>query len=207
MLALIKGFIISIALGVPAGPVGVLTIQNTLKSGFKSGLMTGLGSAAADIVFAAVGAFGVHFISDFLIENQDYIAVFGGLLLCFLGVYSLFKKPKQFQTSENQDFCSKENVIGFTSAFMISITNPATILAFMLAFSTFSLAENLTFFDASMLVLGVLIGAIVWWVTLAGLASKYKDRIKNNTNRILNVICGVIMTAFGIGMFVKTFIL
>ncbi len=206
MLALLKGFIISILLGVPAGPVGVLTIQNTLKSGFKSGLMTGLGSAVADVVFAVVGAFGVHFISDFLVENQVYIAIFGGILLCILGTYSILKKPKALQATESQDLCSKENVIGFTSALMISITNPATILAFMFAFSTFSLADNLTFFDASMLVLGVLIGAIVWWVTLAGLATKFKEKIKNKTNKILNVICGVIMIAFGIGMFVKTLI-
>ncbi len=206
MISFIKGIIISIALGVPAGPVGVMTIQNTLKRGFRSGLMTGLGSAVADIFFASVGAFGVHIISDYLIEHQDAISIIGGILLLFLGIRSILKKPKALQANQDNALYSKENVLGFTSALMISITNPATILAFLLAFSTFNVASNLTFFEAFMLVLGVLAGAVFWWVTLAALTAKFKEKIKDKTNKLLNIVCGVIMIILALAMFIKTFV-
>ncbi len=116
------------------------------------------------------------------------------------------KPAKALQTEASTDLCSKENVIGFTSAFMISITNPATILAFLFAFSTFDIAENLNLFEATMLVLGVLTGAIIWWVALAALANKFKEKIKDKTNRILNLACGGIMIVLALVMFIKPFI-
>jgi threonine/homoserine/homoserine lactone efflux protein len=56
---LIRGLLIGLIFGVPAGAIGALTIQRTLNSGFTAGLMTGLGSSAADILYACVGVFGV----------------------------------------------------------------------------------------------------------------------------------------------------
>lgn len=206
MLSLLKGIIISIALGVPAGPVGVMTIQNSLKSGFKSGFMTGMGSVVADLIFASVGAFGVHIISDFMKAYQDVIAIVGGIILIILGIRSIMKKPKPLQVNAEDVFISKENMKGFTAAFVISITNPATIMAFLVAFSTFNVAENLTLFEASMLVLGVVVGAVLWWLILAGGTSKFKEKIKDKTNKALNVGCGVIMIILAVVMFVKTII-
>ena len=45
---LIKGTLIGIIFGIPAGAIGALTIQRTLEHGYFSGLMTGLGSSVAD---------------------------------------------------------------------------------------------------------------------------------------------------------------
>lgn len=206
MISFFKGIIISIVLGVPAGPVGVMTIQNTLKNGFKSGLTTGMGSAVADIFFASVGAFGVHIISDYFVAHQDIISIVGGILLLFLGIRSILKKPEALQTEDKNALCSKENVIGFSSALVISITNPATILAFLFAFTIFDVAENLNVFEAIMLVLGVLSGAIFWWVTLSAVTAKFKDKIKTKTNKLLNIICGIIMFILAVVMFVKAII-
>ena len=46
---LIRGLLIGLIFGVPAGAIGALTIQRALNSGFTAGLMTGLGSSAAEI--------------------------------------------------------------------------------------------------------------------------------------------------------------
>ena len=49
---LIRGLLIGLIFGVPAGAIGALTIQRTLNGGFSAGLTTGLGSSAADLLYA-----------------------------------------------------------------------------------------------------------------------------------------------------------
>ena len=46
---LVRGRLIGLIFGVPAGSIGALTIQRTLNGGFAAGLSTGLGSSAADL--------------------------------------------------------------------------------------------------------------------------------------------------------------
>ena len=84
---LIRGLLIGLIFGVPAGAIGALTIQRTLNSGFTAGLMTGLGSSAADILYRCVGVFGVTLVSDFLTHSQRPIRLLGGLLIVALGVH------------------------------------------------------------------------------------------------------------------------
>jgi threonine/homoserine/homoserine lactone efflux protein len=82
---LIKGILIGLLFGMPVGAVGAMTVQRTLSHGIKAGLMTGLGSSVADCVYASIGAFGLTFVSDFLLKYQTAIHTLGGTLLLING--------------------------------------------------------------------------------------------------------------------------
>lgn len=82
----IKGLLIGLIFGVPAGAVGALTIRRTLKSGFAAGLTTGMGSSVADLLYACVGAFGITAISDFIESRQTWIGLAGGILIILMGL-------------------------------------------------------------------------------------------------------------------------
>ena len=58
----VKGILIGLIFGVPAGAIGALTIQRTMEKGFIAGLLTGAGSSAADLLYSAVGIFGIAMI-------------------------------------------------------------------------------------------------------------------------------------------------
>lgn len=45
----LRGLLIGLVFGVPAGAIGALTIQHALDKGFFAGLVTGAGSSAAAI--------------------------------------------------------------------------------------------------------------------------------------------------------------
>ena len=80
MIWFLRGLAIAVIFGLPAGAIGVLTIQRTLKSGFGTGFATGLGSTAADMLYAYMGVFSVTLVSGFLTAHQRVIgAVSGGL--------------------------------------------------------------------------------------------------------------------------------
>ena len=67
---LVKGLIIGVVVSAPLGPVGVLCIQRTLNKGRWYGLITGVGAAVSDIIYAALSILGMSFVID-IIENPS----------------------------------------------------------------------------------------------------------------------------------------
>lgn len=55
----IQSLVIGLSIAGPVGPIGLFTIPRCMLRGSRAGLATGLGAAAADAVYGAVGAFGV----------------------------------------------------------------------------------------------------------------------------------------------------
>lgn len=50
-----KGILIGLIFGLPVGAVGAMTVQRTWEHGIKAGLLTGMGSSAADCIYAGIG--------------------------------------------------------------------------------------------------------------------------------------------------------
>lgn len=59
-----KGIAIGIIASAPMGPVGILCIQRTLNKGRWYGLMTGVGAAVSDIIYALIVGLGMGFIME-----------------------------------------------------------------------------------------------------------------------------------------------
>ncbi|MCH5205224.1 MAG: LysE family transporter [Oscillospiraceae bacterium] len=202
MIYLLKGVLIGIIFGVPAGAVGALCVQRTLQGGMKCGIITGLGSSAADCFYAIVGAFGITVISDFLTQYQLPINIVGGLLILAMGIGTLLKKQSSAANAE-----TKTNYGAmFLSAFSVGITNPAAVLTFLFAFSYFGIDGRLNVADGVALVTGVLIGTLIWWITLSAIARKIKDKFGEKGFSRLNKIFGIIMIGFGVVVFARLII-
>jgi len=66
----IRGLIIGLSIAATVGPMSILCIQRTLNRGQLYGLVSGLGIATADGVYASIAAFGLTLITNFLINEQ-----------------------------------------------------------------------------------------------------------------------------------------
>ena len=88
----LKGIVLGFSIAAPVGPIGILCIRRTLQFGRFSGLFSGLGAAAADVVYAVIAAFGLTFISNFLIAGQFWFQLIGGFFLIYLGWKTFFGK-------------------------------------------------------------------------------------------------------------------
>src|SRR5512136_97818 len=91
----LRGLVIGFAIAAPVGPIGVLCIRRTLADGRLSGLVSGLGAATADMLYGCVAGFGLTFISSFLVGQQLWLRLFGGLFLLYLGIKILLSKPAE----------------------------------------------------------------------------------------------------------------
>ena len=195
----LRGLLIGLVFGVPAGAIGALTIQRTLEKGFFSGLITGAGSSAAELIYSCVGVFGITIISDFLTAHQAIIRIIGGILILLLGIVILRKKELATARQDTKG----TPVFYFLSAFTAAIMNPATILSFMVAFTAFGISGNLTAYQGIALIAGILLGTLCWWSALSGVVAHFRKRVTDHIYKWLNRILGCLMALFGVVMMVQ----
>src|SRR5207302_6223059 len=118
---LLKGILVGIVIAVPAGPVGVLCIRRTIFHGRLAGFLSGLGAATADAVFGIIAGFGLTFISDLLLDYQDWLRVGGAGFLIYVGIAAFTHDPLQGTRSQRDP---EGLVAAYVSAFALTITNP-----------------------------------------------------------------------------------
>jgi len=190
----LRGLIIGFSIAAPVGPIGVLCIRRTLTDGRSSGLISGLGAATADAMYGCVAGFGLTFISGVLINQQMWLRLFGGLFLCYLGLKTLFSKPAEQEAKVGGTGLFSS----YASTFLLTVTNPMTILSFAAIFAGLGLANtNGDYASAVILVLGVFLGSAMWWLLLSGGVGLFREKFNAGGLLWVNRISGVIITVFG----------
>ena len=106
----------------PVGPIGILCIQRTMAQGRIAGLATGMGAASADAIYGCIAGFGLSFISQFLVDQQMWLKLGGGLFLGYLGLRTILSKPKE----KNIEAGSTDLLSDYLTTFFLTLTNPIT---------------------------------------------------------------------------------
>jgi threonine/homoserine/homoserine lactone efflux protein len=191
---LMRGFMIGFSIAAPVGPIGVLCMRRTLAEGRASGLVSGLGAATADAIYGSVAGFGLTFISNFLVSQQLWLHLVGGIFLCYLGVRTLLAKPADQAASANGN-----GLLGaYTSTFFLTLTNPVTILLFAAIFAGLGLGgANGSYMSAGVLVFGVFLGSALWWLVLSGGVGLFRNKFNARRLQWVNRISAVIIIGFG----------
>lgn len=192
---LISGLIIGFSVAAPVGPIGVLTIRRTLTEGRISGFVTGMGAAMADTVYGIIAGFGLTAISSFLLTQEFWLKLIGGLFLLFLGIKFFVTKP----ASKAANVQSNGLFNNFISTFFLTVTNPTTILSFLAIFAGLGLGTTKTDYSSSItLVLGVFIGSALWWLILSSIVSFFQSKITPDRLIWINRLSGLIIISFGL---------
>ena len=191
-----KGFAIGLSIAAPVGPIGLLCIRRSLAEGPKTGFVVGLGAATADAAYGAVAAFGLTAISSFLVNRRASLSMFGGLFLCYLGARTFFADPPGATPTPGKPEAGKL-APAYASTFVLTLTNPATILSFVAIFAGLGLAGSSNFISATALVVGVFLGSAVWWLFLSQCVGRLHERITSGWMSRINKLSGLILFAFG----------
>lgn len=197
----LRGLLIGFSIAAPVGPIGLLCIQLTLNRGRRYGFAAGLGAATADAFYGFVAGFGLTLISQFLLSQQRWLQLMGGLFLCYLGLRTFFTIPPE----ENTLQADTRGATAVTlQTFFLTLTNPVTILAFTAIFAGMGLAnQSLSAGQAAVFVLSVFAGSALWWLLLSGGVSLLHGRIRPTHLRWINRLSGLIILGFGIAALVS----
>ena len=191
----LKGIILGVTIAAPVGPIGILCIRRTLQFGRFSGLFSGLGAAAADVIYAIIAAFGLTFISNFLVAGQFWLRLIGGIFLLYLGWKTFFAKV----SNKTKEISHTTLLNDFVSTFFLTITNPMTILSFLAVFAGLGLSSiRGSYLESSALVVGVFLGSAAWWLILSEGVTLFRKKVSDKVMRWINRMAGMIISAFGI---------
>ena len=185
LIFLLKGIVVGVVIAVPVGPVGVLCVRRTIFEGKLAGFISGLGAATGDAMFGLLAAFGLTFISDLLIGYQQWLRVAGGCYLLYVGGSAILARPEMKPRTDRD---AEGLLRDYLSTFALTLTNPITILVFLGIFSAIGLSgEKATLDRAAILVLGVWLGSLLWWLAvsfgLGGLFRSFEPRYLGWINR------------------------
>jgi threonine/homoserine/homoserine lactone efflux protein len=192
----IKGLIAGMAIAAPVGPINVLTASRTLSKGRVSGLLSGLGAATADAFYGGIAAFSITLVIDFLLREQFWIRVIGGILLVTIGVIYFRKPPQSFKQEEREPAHSD-----YVSTFLLTLTNPTTVLSFLAVLTALGLEEKRPWWLSFLVVGGIFAGSTLWWIILVLMVNKLRDRFTERTVCWMNRIAGLAIGGFGIVTF------
>ncbi len=193
LLLFLKGVTIGMIIALPLGPVGLLCLHRSLSGGVWIGLLSGTAAALGDALYGAVAAFGLSFVSEYLTEHRYLLQFAGGVLLLVMGFVTL-RTPYAPMKVER----SYHHLAGaFSSIFLLTLTNPMTIIAFLAIFTGFGLGHTHTTAGHALAVItGVFCGSMIWWAGIAFGGVWLSEKISRQMPFIKRV-SGLIILLFG----------
>lgn len=200
----VKGLLVGIVASAPMGPVGVLTVQRTLKKGRWYGMVTGVGAAFSDIIYAIITGVGLAFVIDFIEDpkNLFWLKVIGSVVLFLFGVVCALSRPPHTKrpTSANKGSIIHNGVTGF----LITLSNPLIVFLFIAMMARLDLVLPEHYWEQALVYLSIFGGALLWWFGLTLIIDKARARFHVNTIHKLNRLLGVIIVLVSLYGFVTT---
>lgn len=195
----VKGMIVGMVASAPMGPVGVLCIQRTLNKGRWFGLITGLGAAVSDIIYAIITGVGMSFVIEF-IENPRTMYILqlvGSVLLFCFGYFTFRTKPQLRPSSKKKGTLTHNGVTGF----LVTFSNPLIIFLFLALFARFTFVVPEHLGQQILGYISIFLGAMLWWYGLTYIVDKLRLTFELERIGLINRIIGVsVMVASVLGL-------
>ncbi|KOF16818.1 lysine transporter LysE [Ensifer adhaerens] len=189
-----KGLLLGLAIAAPLGPIGALCISRTLERGFWAGVAGGLGTALADASYALLAAAGFAAFATLLATISTPLSLLGGAFMIWLGWRGL--RPSPIATAAK---VGAGDLIRTTAAtFLLTIANPLTILSFAAFFAVLGLAKAGGLANAAIVVAGVFLGSLAWWMLLSGGVALAHTRLPDSFVNWVSRLSGLVLIAFGV---------
>ncbi|MBB3591151.1 putative LysE/RhtB family amino acid efflux pump [Rhizobium sp. BK529] len=189
----LKGALLGVIITAPLGPIGTLCINRSLEKGFWFGFSGGLGTALGDATYALVAVAGLAVFSETMSTATIPLALGGGMMLLWLGWRGLQNRGiVKAAKIDAADFLHTT-----ISTFLLTISNPATILSFGALFAGFGLTEETRRYSSAVIVSGVFIGSLLWWFCLSAAVSVARDRLSSDFTARVGRATSYMLIAFG----------
>jgi threonine/homoserine/homoserine lactone efflux protein len=191
-LALGKGMAAGFAIAAPVGPIGLLCIRRTLKHGSLAGFVSGLGAAAADLIYGLLAVAGIGVLNVWLLHRSPWLSAAGGLFLMGLGI-RIWREPPASESAAVRDLGLGTS---FGSTFLLTLTNPMTIVSFAGLMAGLGAAASKA--APFSLAVGVFLGSAAWWLALSCTTALLRHRFSPASLQWVNRGAAALLIAFGL---------
>lgn len=187
----VKGLIVGMLASAPMGPVGVLCIQRTLNKGRWYGLVTGIGAALSDIIYALMTGVGMSFVIEFIEQPRTmyFLQLVGSVLLFGFGYYTFRTKPQLRPPSKNKGTLAHN----FLTGFLVTLSNPLIIFLFLALFARFTFVVPEHYGQQILGYISIFLGAMLWWYGLTYIVDKLRSTFQLERISLINRTIGVVV--------------
>jgi threonine/homoserine/homoserine lactone efflux protein len=192
---LIRGFVLGFVVAASPGPIFFLCLRRTLTRGWLTGLVSGLGVATADGLYAGLAVFGIGAINSVLVDERLWLTLIGGAALVLLGIRTVVSRPK------NDPAATLDGAglaVAYASTLGLTITNPATIISFAALVASLGIGIGDGYLPPALIVAGVFAGSATWWCIVAGVGAGLRARVTPRVLRGISAFSGVAIAALGV---------
>ena len=193
-----KAMMIGLAIAAPVGPIGILYIRRAVAGGFTAGFSSGMGAAVADGVYGAIAAFGLIALDRLTGGFGGWEKLAGGAILIWMGTGILRRAGDLRQEAPRL----RDHARGFVEIFLLTLSNPATILSFLAIFAGLGVSVGSGIDEKLALIIGVFLGSALWWLTLSGIAAKLRHRLSDVAMKRINWVSGIVICGFALAALV-----
>ena len=206
LMTFLGGLMVGCMASMPPGPTAILCLQRNISKGIPSGIVTGLGIATSDTLYASIAFFSLSFVTGFIESNMLLIKCIAGIFISAFGVNIFLKKP-QMQIRRNQSEKDRTDWKDYASGFLLSFANPAYILVHVALIATvksmgFYDADGNAFSNASM-ILGIFAGCSGWWLIIASVMKVVRKYFRPRHMLWINRISGIVITLIGVSLLIS----
>jgi putative LysE/RhtB family amino acid efflux pump len=195
MTALLAGFALGFLVAAQLGPISLLAIRSTLRSGVLVGLAIAAGVAVIDTLYAAAGAAGAAGL--LAIEPLRFaFGLLGAAVLAVLGARTLWSAFRIRMGGESREELATPRA-AFLTALVATASNPLTIASWAAVFAAASTAGAAEAGGAALLLAGVGLGSLTWMTILAGGVSLARRRVGPRLLRAVDGVAGAGILGFG----------
>lgn len=188
--------LLGLSLAAPIGPVNAAQMDRGIKYGFFHSWLVGVGAMIADCIYMLVVYMGlVTFIDTPIV--QIFLWLFGSFVLVYTGVESIVNASRiEFANSRKRESFFK----AFFSGFMMSLTNPLTILFWLGIYGSLLAQTAITASKKELIFysFAIILGLLVWDVTMATVSSSFRKILTSRLLVFISVISGLSLLGFGI---------
>ncbi|MBM4761982.1 LysE family transporter [Bacillus sp. B15-48] len=188
--------ILGLSLAAPIGPVNAAQMDKGIRSGFFHSWILGLGALTADIIYMIAIFLGVsHFLQTPFM--QTFLWLFGFFVLLYTGIETILGAGKVVM---HQDKRTETVWKSFLSGFLMSISNPLTIL-FWLGIYGSVLAKTASSYGKSELILyssAIILGLIIWDITMALISSSFRKILTTRLLTVISILSGFSLIGFAL---------
>lgn len=195
----LNSLIIGYSGAIMPGPMFTYTVDKSMRSGAKSGLIVSVGHAILELIlvvllFAGVGR---YLATD---AARTVIGLFGGLILGYLGFGMLKDVYLDKISLDIQEGYSDEDGNMFLTGAILSASNPYFIIwwsavgltLIMEAYNAFGIIGIIAFY------IGHILSDISWFTFVSVLVSKTKHLINIKAYKFIIVILAFFLIGFGL---------
>lgn len=207
---LVQGFTMGLAYVAPIGMQNLFVINAAVSQPRSRALATALFVTMFDMMLTLACFFGIGAVMDAVPWLGPLMQLVGGALVVLIGVVLVLPRKKASKTEPNAAASAAyERAKGpglrgvFVAALLVTWCNPQAFIdgTMMLgAFrATFGGADGLVF------VTGACAASLVWFPGMALIVSVLGSRFNDRVLRIINVVCGLVVIAYGVRLIAAFF--